>query len=193
VKTAPSGSTKPPSDNSDDQLYKLVVTTNQVVIPVRVTDDSGRMIPGLLSPDFAVYEDGKKQPLNYFSAEPFALSAVVILDLGMPDVAVQKVNKTFSALEGAFGPYDEVALYTYSSTVGKMAGFWRVGKRLDAVLDQLKYVTAPTTTAHPRRADGSTGTGHQRIPIDPNVPHGSMSAPQESMSSMTPSWLRLSR
>jgi VWFA-related protein len=181
VKTAPSGSTKPPSDNSDDQLYKLVVTTNQVVIPVRVTDDSGRMIPGLLSPDFAVYEDGKKQPLNYFSAEPFALSAVVILDLGMPDVAVQKVNKTFSALEGAFGPYDEVALYTYSSTVGKMADFGGVGKRLDAVLDQLKYVTGtnngPPTLDGPMGPQGPVING---IPIDPNVPHGSMSAPQES-------------
>ncbi len=180
--TVPPGSVKrPPSDSPDDGLYRLVVRTNQVVIPVRVTDDSGHMVEDLQSPDFAVYEDGKKQPLNYFSADPFALSAVVILDLGMPDADVQKVNKTFSALEGSFGPYDEVALYTYSSTVAKMADFGAVGKRLDATLDQLKYVTGtsngPATLDGPMGPQGPTVNG---IPIDPNAAHVTASPPQES-------------
>ena len=39
--------------------------------------------------------------------------------MGMPDVAVQKVNQTFSALEGAFSQFDEVSLYTYSTSVGQ--------------------------------------------------------------------------
>ena len=80
----------------------------------------------------------------------------MILDLGMPDASVQKVNKTFSALEGAFGPYDEVALYTYSSTVAKAADFGAVGKRLDAALDQLKYVTG-TNNGPPATLDGPMG------------------------------------
>lgn len=180
VKTVPPGSVKPPSDNADDQLYKLVVHTNQVVIPVRVTDDSGHMIDDLTDGDFAVYEDGKKQKLNYFSSYPFALSAAVILDLGMPDASVQKVNKTFSALEGAFGQYDEVALYTYSSVVAKAADFGGVGKRLDGALDQLKYVTGtnngPPVTGGPMGPQGPVING---VPVDPNVPH-TMTAPQEA-------------
>jgi len=181
VKTVPPGSVKPPSDSADDTLYRLVVTTNQVVIPVRVTDADGRMISGLTSPDFAVYEDNKKQVLNYFSADQFALSAAVILDLGMPDATVQKVNKTFSALEGAFGPYDEVALYTYSSKVAKAADFGGVGKRLDAALEQLKYVTGtnngPPTLDGPMGPQGPVING---IPIDPNAPHVTAAPPQES-------------
>jgi VWFA-related protein len=172
---------RPPSDSPDDGLYRLVVRTNQVVIPVRVTNASGAMVEDLQSPDFAVYEDGKRQTLNYFSSDPFALSAVVILDLGMPDADVQKVNKTFSALEGSFGPYDEVALYTYSSTVAKMADFGAVGKRLDATLDQLKYVTGtnngPATLDGPMGPQGPTVNG---IPIDPNAAHVTASPPQES-------------
>ena len=62
----------------------------------------------------------------------------MIFDLGMPDVNVQKVNQTFPALEGAFSQFDEVAIYTYSTTVGRMADFGAVGKRLDAVLNQMK-------------------------------------------------------
>jgi VWFA-related protein len=182
----PQGGAKPPvgarldGDNSQDQLYTLVVRTNQVIVPVRVIDASG-MVDGLVGNDFAVYEDGKKQKLNYFSPDPFALSAAVILDLGMPDAAVQKVNKTFSALEGAFGPYDEVELYTYSSTTAKVTDFGAVGKRLDAALDQLKYVTGtnngPPTLDGPMGPQGPTINGK---PIDPNVPHVTAAPPQES-------------
>ena len=43
---------------------------NQVVVPVMVQDDSGRLVNGLLSRDFAVFEDGKKQNLNFFTTDP---------------------------------------------------------------------------------------------------------------------------
>jgi VWFA-related protein len=187
VKTVPQGGAKLPvgarldGDNSQDQLYTLVVRTNQVIVPVRVTDASGRMVEGLVGNDFAVYEDGKKQKLNYFSPDPFALSAAVILDLGMPDATVQKVNKTFSALEGAFGPYDELELYTYSSSTAKVTDFGAVGKRLDAALDQLKYVTGANNG--PPTLDGQFGPQGPTVngkPIDPNVPHVTAAPPQES-------------
>ena len=48
----------------------------------------------------------------------------IVLDTGMADVALQKVNQTYSALVGAFSPYDEVALYTYSSTVSQVTGLY---------------------------------------------------------------------
>lgn len=181
VPTVPPGSVKPAGDNSQEQLYKMVIYTNQVVVPVRVTDSSGHKVEGLRPSDFAVYEDGKKQKLTFVSDDPLALSAAVILDLGMPDAAVQKVNKTFSALEGAFGQYDEVALYTYSSTVAKATDFGGVGKRLDAALDQLKYVTGtnngPPTLDGPLGPQGPVING---IPIDPNAAHVTAAPPQES-------------
>ncbi len=61
-------------------------------------------------------------------------------DLGMADVSVQKVNQTYSALVGAFSPYDEVALYTYSSTVSRVTDFTGKPERLTATLDSLKLV-----------------------------------------------------
>ena len=112
-------------------LYKIVTNVNQVLVPVMVKDDSGRLVNGLLSRDFSVFEDGKKQNLNFFTTDPFALSAAVILDTGMPDVALQKVNQTFSALEGAFSQFDEVSLYTYSTSVTKVTDFAAVGRQID--------------------------------------------------------------
>jgi len=86
------------------------VNVNQVIVPVRVTDESGHLVDGLLPRDFSVYEDGKKEAMNFFTSDPLAMSAAVIIDLGMPDIAVQKVNRTFPALQGAFGQFDEVAI-----------------------------------------------------------------------------------
>ncbi len=83
----------------------------------------------MLPKDFTVLENGKPQKLTYFTSDPFQLSVAILLDLGMADVAVQKVNQTYSALVGAFSPYDEFALYTYSSTVSQVTGFHRPGRR----------------------------------------------------------------
>ena len=128
-----------------------------------VKDDSGRLVNGLLSRDFAVFEDGKKQNLNFFTTDPFALSAAVIFDTGMPDVAVQKVNQTFSALEGAFSQFDEVSLYTYSTSVSKVTDFAAVGQATDRGAGQPQDGDWQKQRAsRDQRAAGAAGTDRQR-------------------------------
>ncbi len=136
VRTVPPGSSQVP--RSQEDLYTLRVHTNFVQLPVTVKDGSGRSVDGLLPDDFVVKENGAVQKLTFFSADPFALSVAVILDLGMPDIAVQKVNQTFSALVGSFAPYDEVALYTYSSTVSEVSDYTAASQKLTALLNQMK-------------------------------------------------------
>ena len=140
VTTVPEGGATKSASSGQDELYKIVTRVNQVIVPVRVTDESGRLVSGLLSSDFSVFENNRKQTLNFFTSDPFALSAAVVLDLGMQDVALQKVNQTFSTLEGAFAPFDEVAIYSYSTNVTQLADFTAMGRRLDAVLNSLKNV-----------------------------------------------------
>jgi len=140
IETVPPGSTPRNQLNPKDDLYKLVVSVNFVQIPVMVKDSQDRRVDGLLPRDFAVYENGKKQTLTYFTSDPFQLSVAILLDTGMPDVALQKVNQTYSALLGAFSPYDEVALYTYSSTVSEASDFSQRSEKLAAVFDQMKLV-----------------------------------------------------
>jgi VWFA-related protein len=126
-------------DPSQD-LYKISVPVNFVQIPVLVKDRAGRRVDGLLYKDFTVLENGKPQKLTYFTSDPFQLSVAIVLDLGMPDIAVQKVNQTYSALVGAFSPYDEFALYTYSSAVSQVSDFSGKTERLTAQLNQMKTV-----------------------------------------------------
>ena len=139
VESGPQQATGPRNQiNPDEGLYKFVVTTNFVQIPVMVKDGRGRRVDSLLPKDFTVLENGKKQTLTYFTSDPFQLSVAIVLDLGMADVAVQKVNQTYSALVGAFSPYDEFALYTYSSTVTRVTDFTGRPERLTAALDAMK-------------------------------------------------------
>jgi VWFA-related protein len=124
----------------EDLGYTIKVSTNFVQVPVMVKDSDGRRVEGLGPGDFTVNENGREQKLSFFTSDAFPLSVAILLDIGMPDVAVQKVNQTYGSLVGAFSAYDEVALYTYSSTVSQVSDFSQRPQKLEAVLNQMKLV-----------------------------------------------------
>jgi len=169
VRTVPAGSVPRDTETGQD-LYTITVTTNLVLVPVTVADSQGRLVGGLLPKDFSVLESGQKQTLKFFTSDPFPLSAAVVIDTGMPDVGLKKVQETLSALQGAFSQFDEVGIYTYSSTVGRVADFTSVGKQLTATLNQVKGYSGanngPPVTSGPLGPQGPYINGH---PIDSPV------------------------
>jgi VWFA-related protein len=157
------------------------VNVNQIMVPVTVKDESGHLVGGLLSKDFTVKENGKKQTLNFFTSDPFALSAAIIFDLGMKDVDVQKVNHTFPALEGVFSPFDEVSIYSYSNVVGQISSWTAVGQRLTDTFTRL--ATASGRNNGPPVVDGPFGPQGPTVnnmPVDPNSAMVATSSQQES-------------
>jgi len=169
VKTVPAGSVPKDLDTGQD-LYTITVIKNLVQVPVTVTDREGRLVGGLLPKDFLVLENGQKQKLEFFTSDPFALSAAVIFDTGMADVGLKKVQETLSALQGAFSQFDEVGIYTYSSTVGRVSDFTTAGKQLTASLNQVKGFSGanngPPVTSGPL---GPMGPYINGIPMDSPV------------------------
>ena len=154
-----------------DRLYKLVSTTNFVEIPVTVKDGAGRMVEGLLPKDFTVYENGVRQKLTYFTSDPLAISAAVLIDVSMSDTALRKVQDGLQALQGAFSQYDEVAVYTYGNSVTKESSFSTAGDRLAAALNRI------VSTKHGERGgvpmSGGPFEGGPTVngrPLDPSVP-----------------------
>src|SRR5215475_4246011 len=136
IKTVPPGSV-PPSDNAQDELFRLTKNVSFVSIPVRVKDSEGKLVDGLLAKDFSVYEDGVPQKLTFFTSDAFPLAAALIIDQGLPEPALKKVNQTFAALGGAFGPFDEVAVFTYGNTVNKRQDFGN-STRMALALNRLR-------------------------------------------------------
>jgi VWFA-related protein len=170
IRTVPEGGATKQESSAQDELFKIIVTTNQVMVPVTVKDDSGRLVNGLLSKDFSVRENGKKQTLNFFTSDPFALSAAVILDLGMKDVDVQRVARTFPALEGAFSQFDEVSIYSYSNAVSKLSDWAAVGQKFTDTMRSLAAArgrnNGPPVTSGPIGPQGPT---INNMPVDPGA------------------------
>ena len=137
IKTVPAGSIPDTPESGRDQLFSLEKTVSFVTVPVTVKDDEGKLVDGLLQKDFTVLEDGVQQRIALFTSDPFPLSAAVVIDQGMSDITLKKVNQTFSALDGSFGPFDEVAVFTYGNTVNKRSDFGNTN-RLSIALNRIK-------------------------------------------------------
>jgi len=172
IKTVPAGSVPRDADTGEDVGFTIKTITNLVLVPVMVKDNDGRLVGGLESKDFSVLENGQRQPLKFFTSDPFSLSAAVIIDTGMPDVGLKKVQETLSALQGAFSQFDEVAIYTYSSTVGRVSDFGSVGNHLTAVLNEIKQYSGanngPPVTSGPLGPQGPVINGRPvDYPVDP--------------------------
>jgi VWFA-related protein len=163
IQTIPAGSRPRNQINPKEDLYTISVSANVVQIPVLVKYSDGRPVDGLLPKDFVVKENGKVQTLTYFTSDPFQLSVAVLLDTGIADVAFQKVNQSYASLVGAFSPYDEVALYTYSSTVTEVTDYSGRPEKLTAALNQMKTVrgrnNGPPVMGGPLGPDGPTVNG----------------------------------
>ncbi|MGA2354074.1 MAG: VWA domain-containing protein [Terriglobales bacterium] len=156
IKTVPAGSVPKDADTGQD-IYTIRGYSTLVLVPVTVTDHDGHLIGGLRPDDFYVLEGGKRQPLKFFTSDPYALSAAVIFDTGMPDVGLKKVQETLSALQGAFSQFDEVAVYSYSSTVSQIADFSTVGQPLTVAMNEVK--TFKGTNNGPPVVSGPLGPG----------------------------------
>jgi VWFA-related protein len=164
------GATKEPAA-AQEQLFTFRKNVNYVLVPVTVKDESEHLVNGLVPQDFTVLENGKKQTLKFFTSDPFALSAAVILDLGMKDVDVQKVNHTFPALEGAFSEFDEVSIYGYSNAVSQLSSWGAAGQKLSDTLDDVSAVrgrnNGPPVTGGPL---GPQGPMINNMPVDASAP-----------------------
>jgi VWFA-related protein len=181
IKTVPQGGATSNDTDTQQQFAKIQVNVNQVIVPVTVKDESGHLVGGLLPKDFTVRENGKKEALNFFTSDPFALSAAIIFDLGMKDVDVQKVNHTFPALEGVFSPFDEVSIYSYSNVVGEISSWTAVGEKLTRTFASL--ATASGRNNGPPVVDGPFGPQGPTInnmPVDPNPGITASATQQES-------------
>ena len=132
-----------PSSGYDEAAGVMRVTVSAVPVPVTVKDANGHLFPGLTKDNFSIYEDGVKQKISFFTSDPFPVSAAVIINVGMPEIALQKIKQTLGALVGSFSQFDEISVYTYASTVKRHQDF------LAALGD-----TTTQTLAHIQQVEG---------------------------------------
>lgn len=168
ITNVPAG--QPSAADVNDPAFTIRTAVNFVVVPVTVKDSSGHLVDGLLKKDFSVHEDGVEQQIRLFTSDPFPLSAAIVLDLGMSDITMHKINQTLSALAGAFSQFDEVAFYTFGSTVERTLDFSTANDRFAAALKRSKH---QGRTGGVPVVGGPLGSGPSinGRPADPSTPH----------------------
>ena len=149
--------------------YTIRTRVNFVLVPVTVKDSKHQLVPGLTYHDFQLYENGVQQRISFFTEDPFPLSVAFVIDQSLSADTMKKVNDALNGLQGAFAPYDEVAVYTYASHVNQATNFTGAqSERLTATLDQIKspgrYMEVPTNTGS--LAEGPIINGRM---VDPNT------------------------
>src|SRR5262249_43935186 len=163
IQTVPQGGATKEAQAAREQLFSITKRVDQVLFPVTVKDESGRLVDGLLAKDFSVLENGKKQTLNFFTSDPFALSTAVVVDLGMKDVDVQRAGRTFPALEGVFSQFDEVAIYSYSNVVSQQANWQAINQKVSNTFTSLAQAggrnNGPPVTSGPLGPQGPVING----------------------------------
>jgi VWFA-related protein len=171
VTTVPQGQATPGDIAGHDEMYKISTTVNQVFVPVTVRDTDGRLVEGLTVRDFAVYEDGVRQSINFFTSDPFPLSVAVIVDLGMPDVTMRKVNESLPNIMSAFSPYDEVGYYTFGNSVEKVVDYSAVNDKLGNAINRSRKPGRSGGGVPMAGGPMSAGPSVNGHPIDPGTPH----------------------
>jgi VWFA-related protein len=110
---APAPPGQMPVPGQGDTRSRIRTQTNLVIVPVTVKDSQGRLVGDLQRDEFRVFSDGIEQRILLFSADPFPLSAVVLIDNDLPERPGKQVQKSLAAISAGFGPSDEAALVTY--------------------------------------------------------------------------------
>jgi len=104
----------------DPQRFRYETRIDLVNVTVTVADAAGRFVPGLTKDDFALYEDGKPQPILLFFNERVLVSLGLAIDTS-GSMQGEKIDAAREALDRFLGrsldPDDEIFLYRFDDDV----------------------------------------------------------------------------
>jgi len=127
----------PPQD-IDGARGRIRARVDMVVVPVTVKDGTGRLVLDLTKEDFRLLEDNVEQTIELFSAEPFPISAVLLIDNSLTKKASEQVQKSVAAIAGGMSAHDEAAILLFDELTSGETEFIAENDKLFTQLNRLK-------------------------------------------------------
>ena len=153
-----------PSQQQDDPQFRIRTRAELVVVPITVKDAAGEMVLGIRQDEFRILEDDVEQEISVFSIDPFPLSAVVLLDNGLPPKIAQQLETGAPAISGGFAESDEVAVTLFEAFPQPLLEFTRDN---DKLYDHLKRIQVDSK--YPGQGSGPMTAGPKINQISPEA------------------------
>jgi VWFA-related protein len=116
VPAAPANAETPPAQQAQsDSQSILKVNVNYVFLPVTVKNSAGRLVFDLTRAEFRILDDNVEQQIDFFSAEAFPLSVVLLLDNDLKSKDSQQVDSSLSAIVAGLSLSDEAYVCRFDS------------------------------------------------------------------------------
>ncbi len=131
----------PAAGQGQGAITTFSTRTNFVEIPFTVKDSKNQLVPGITWREVRVYENNLRQHMAVYTTDAAPLSVALVIDQSVTFDEMTKINNSLAALQGAFTPYDEIAVFTYNNGPRMRTDFTAAqSARLSAVLEQSKSV-----------------------------------------------------
>src|SRR4029077_995287 len=157
--------------NPSDSQTTLKFSVNYVFLPVTVKDSEGRLVADITRSEFRVFDDNVEQRLEFFSAEAFPLSVVVLLDNDLKTKDAEQVESSLSAILGGFSGNDEAFVCRFDMNFHPGKGFTRDQDKLLTELHRTRLSTDRPDVAGPDPGGPYSGpTINGQSAVSPGAP-----------------------
>ena len=159
--TAPQQATPAPAQPNQtvsDSQNTLKVNVNLVILPVTVKDREGRLVADLTRNEFRILDDNVEQHIEYFSVDPFPLSAVVLLDNDLKSRDADQVESSLAAIVAGLSPTDEAFVCRFDTNFHPGKGFTSDQDKLLTELHRTR-INEDNRTSAPSSSPGGSFSG----------------------------------
>lgn len=123
-----------PQKPGDDQA-PVRLNSTLVQVPAIVTDRAGKFVTDLTKPDFAVYEDGKRQEVALFTAIKQPFNAVLVLDTSnSAQDRLRAIQNTATTFTKQLGTDDRMMVITFDNDIHELTELTRDQKELESAI-----------------------------------------------------------
>ena len=118
----------------------ITVDSSIVVLNATITDQNGKSVAGLKQAQFKVFEDGKEQAIEFFSAEKTPFAAVILLDTsGSMDTRISLARSAAINFLDGLRVDDSAAIYNFDSKVSLVQDFSNSRDIAEKIFDLKAY------------------------------------------------------
>jgi len=144
--------TPTPTPESSTEVVKIDVDLVKIDALV-LRKNTARIVGGLKTEDFLLYEDGIKQEITHFSQDQLPLSVVIAIDRGPAcphplDVWSDEAHRAAREAIDRLKPVDEIAVMAFTDSTKMVQPFTRNRILIENALNNIPEPAKTTTVAH---------------------------------------------